>query len=389
MCFLLITCSKQDKAEFAESSEASIPAHIRELENLRVFPDFEPLQSVQFSKQHKFGEIYPQLLSPVRGFGPKVAIDGMGNVFRAEKAEKTILVFDSEGMMKGRVGREGKGPGEFQTITAIDIYDEQLIVYDSNLTRINIFSTQSLELLKTLTIDSKTWDIEEAKMLFPLTILGIGKEEFLTAVSFEKNGDSYNGFYLMDIDGRIISKKITENKSTETHTGDTGRGHRATIRVPYSTRGELDVTQDGKIYQVDTGDFLIKVFNLTGELERSIYYPFEKDPLEEQEVLDRFHPNIHRVLNTAVYPETWPALEHFFVDDKNRIWVSTIVDDKEVHEWHILENSGKLLASFTWPSDQEIITSQNGLMYTEEEDSEAGANVVVSYKIEFGEKQIL
>ncbi|MEX2363296.1 MAG: 6-bladed beta-propeller, partial [Balneolaceae bacterium] len=232
LCLFLITCSKQDKSTVAETSEVIIPAHIRELDNLKVFYGFDPVYSVQFSKEHVFGEIYPQLLPPVRGFGPAVAVDEVGNVFRAEKAEKTILAFDPQGMLKGKIGRQGNGPGEFQTITAIDVYDDQLIVYDSNLIRINIFNAQSFELLKTLTIDSNTWNIEEAKMLFPQTILGIGKEEFLTAVSLEKNGDSYNGFYLMDIDGRIISKKITENKLTETHTGDTGRGHRATIRVP-------------------------------------------------------------------------------------------------------------------------------------------------------------
>jgi len=70
-----------------------------------------------------------------------------------------------------------------------------------------------------------------------------------------------------------------------------------------------------------------------------------------------------------------------FIDDENRIWVSTIVDNDEVYEWWILENSGELINKFEWPRNKPIQTVRNNKLYTIEENPKTFEKEVVQYQI--------
>ncbi|TVQ03151.1 MAG: hypothetical protein EA359_10220 [Balneolaceae bacterium] len=80
-------------------------------------------------------------------------------------------------------------------------------------------------------------------------------------------------------------------------------------------------------------------------------------------------------------PEIWPALNSMQVDDENRLWISTIVEDFDIYEWWLLEESGELITRFEWPRDELIEVVRNGYMYTRETDEETGLQQIVRYKI--------
>lgn len=389
VALLLVNCSTPENNEIPNNTntvaDVPIPEHLKDLENLRVFADFDPAGGVEFEEEYSYGEIYPALLPPQRFFGAEVAVDNEGNVYRAEKAQRTILAFDKEGNLIQEIGRDGRGPGEFQTITAIGIHEDQLSVFDGTLSRISVFNIQNFELIESIPIDPNAWsDKIEAKYYSPGAMTVLNNGMYLTAVAEQKEDESmYRAYYMMDANAQIVSGKITETLNKKGHIGKTKAGHSAGIQLPFTVEGKIAVAPSGKVYHINTGEFLIKAYNETGKVENAIYYPFEKDGLEEQEVLDEYHPNMHPVLDNAEFPNTWPALESLIVDDENRIWVSTIVDDKEIRQWYILEESGELLANFSWPRDSEILIIQKGKLYAVETDPETEAKVVVSYDINY------
>ncbi|MEX0723594.1 MAG: 6-bladed beta-propeller [Gracilimonas sp.] len=386
---LLVNCSTPENNEISNNTNTaasvSIPEHLQDLENLSVFTDFDPAGSVEFEQEHSYGEIYPALLAPQLFFGAEVAVDNEGNVYRADKAQRTILVFDGEGNEIQQIGRDGRGPGEFQAITAIGIHEDLLSVFDGTLSRISVFNIKNFELIESIPVDPKAWANKvEAKYYSPRAMMPVDNEMYLTAVFEEKeDGSTYSGYYMMDNKAQIVSGKITETLNKNNHVGKAIDGHSVGIRLTFSVQGKIAVAPSGKVYHINTGEFLIKAYNETGSMENAIYYPFEKDGLEEQEVLNEYHPNMHPALDNAEFPNSWPALESLIIDDENRIWVSAIVDDKNIRQWYILEESGELLAVFPWSRDSEILTIRKGKLYTEETDPETQAKVVVSYDIKY------
>jgi len=86
-------------------------------------------------------------------------------------------------------------------------------------------------------------------------------------------------------------------------------------------------------------------------------------------------------------PESWPALNDLLIDDENRLWVSTIVEDFEIFEWWVLEETGELITRFKWPRDEPIEVVKNGYMYTLETDEDTGLQQVVRYRIEMTETE--
>lgn len=80
-------------------------------------------------------------------------------------------------------------------------------------------------------------------------------------------------------------------------------------------------------------------------------------------------------------PEYWPAINNLIIDDENRLWISTIVDDFDIYEWWILEKSGEVITRFEWPRDYPIEVVKCGYMYTRETNEKTGLEEVVRYRI--------
>lgn len=69
-----------------------------------------------------------------------VCADGKGNIYIAEGTELTIRMFDKNGKFVKRIGRRGKGPGEFTDLTLVYINNQdELLTFDHFNRRISFF----------------------------------------------------------------------------------------------------------------------------------------------------------------------------------------------------------------------------------------------------------
>lgn len=389
VCLLLFvfgcTSKGSETAEPSSSDKTSLPDHIKNLENLIIIPtNVTPLKTIRFEEGHSYGEIYPALTPPSRGFGVENAIDADGNVFRVDKSQSNIQVFDALGNQRGVIGRAGQGPGEFLDITTIFIQGSKLVVYDSNLLRVSIFDKNSLELIESFNFDPHGLGVaDEVKFPHPRTLLDLNGNLFLSAFLMnDKDGRSYEGYYPMDKKGKIASKRLVEVQYLKMHTGTLENGSPGSARLPFSTKGLIDVAYDGTIYHANTGEFLINILNSKGELQNAIYHPFKKAAFDKKEFEGKLSPYLKSLYKNVEYPGTWPALDGLFIDDEKRLWVSTIVDDQSIREWWVLNESGELLSQFNWPSKDEIVDIRDGKLYMEHKgETPSDAKTVVSYDI--------
>ena len=145
---------------------------------------------------------------------------------------------------------------------------------------------------------------------------------------------------------------------------------------------------EGKIYRADTEQFLIKILEPNGDYHKALYYPLSHDPLEKEEVLNKYGNSLEREIQKIDFPNTWPALESILADNKNRLWVSTIVDNKDVYKWWVLDPSGEVLATFTWPRSQPIAVIKDSKIYVEKRDRKKGIKQVIRYDVEMKPAEI-
>jgi hypothetical protein len=69
-----------------------------------------------------------------------LAISG-GNIFVADAAEQALLVLDRSGSLVRRIGRRGRGPGEFMGLESVAVAGDTVYTLDSQARRITLFST--------------------------------------------------------------------------------------------------------------------------------------------------------------------------------------------------------------------------------------------------------
>lgn len=156
---LISGCGSQDDKGQPESGD-EIPAHLRDTENLIVYPsDTEPLNTIRFEKDLTFsgdGDIDTYI-----GNLDNIAVDEQDRLY--VYSGKKIHVFESDGSHLTTMGREGDGPGEFRSFVSIQpiIHSNQLYVFDDQRYMINIYSLETLSSSGSILMDPANWQRKE------------------------------------------------------------------------------------------------------------------------------------------------------------------------------------------------------------------------------------
>lgn len=388
---LIIGCKAENKAD--------IPLHIQELDNLTIYPvDMEPARQIQFNREQIFSSVGDVFI----GSMGSIAVDNSSRVFIADSKQFTIHVFDSTGAYVTNIGREGAGPGEFRTVGLLSTTDDFLSVYDVLQRRFSIFSLDLLDLSHTLNLNRiSTDEIEALQGMFPGAIYFMGKNKYLVEFGpplfSNPSHPGYNPenqfkqYYLANNKGQIISSKILELEDYRVLRA-TVQGENQFTQFEFLGKSLLDLSIENYIYTARSDDFLIEVRDSKGNYLRAFYYPIEKllftreDAIRRQKEKYRKSISGYRVsvIKNAPdedIPQSWPVLNDMLVDDKNRLWISTIVDDPNVYQWWVLNHNGKLLARFTWPRNKQIEVVKKGKLYAREKGKETGLEQIVRYQI--------
>jgi len=139
-----LSCSSRETGGIAE--------HYTTLPNLTVIPaDIQPKYSVQFIREAIYGSSNDIIIGPIG----TITVDESGRVYISAEETIGILVFETDGHYLAQIGRNGRGPGEFMhDFPAIHISSNRLYAIDLVAHRINIFSLESFQLIRTFNINT-------------------------------------------------------------------------------------------------------------------------------------------------------------------------------------------------------------------------------------------
>lgn len=366
----------------SNSETEDLPAHISGLENLTAYPlGSEPLSTIKLTPEQHFGSTEELSI----GRTSEIDVDPSGRVFitEATQGHAAVHIFRRDGTYSGTLGGYGEGPGEFLSIINPQVAGDTFYALDGIQLKIQAFSLETLAYDYAIPLNPDSWSqIDDLQDAFPAEFTALRDETFLIGFSKLEGHENLVLRYKVDKNGTIISDKILEQVESENFiTPD----QKAFYYSPFSSRGLIAVSDDDRLFSVRTGNILIKEHDSAGNYLHSFYHPFNNRKLDRDHVLNLYDDERYKkaVRNTG-NPDTWPALHSLVIDDENRFWISTIGNDQDLYDWWVLNETGELIATFTWPKNNQIQVVQNGFLYTVEADEDTDLQDVVRYRVEVG-----
>ncbi len=366
-------------------SSEELPDHIQSLENVTVHDiDSQPASSISLTETLIFGN------SEDVQFGRifHIDVDDSDNIYISEGSQgnEAIYVFDGEGNHVNTIGRSGDGPGEFRSIFDIKISNNQLFVLDTSLLRIQIFNTDDYSLQHEASLNPAQWDQSDERIItFPLNIFVLNDSTLLAAFNHMTSDVATKSYYHMDLDGNVISNRILSQDYIR-QLPDPKSGH--IFFDPFGGRGLIGVSAENDIYKVWSDELLFKVYDKDGSYLRAFYHPFRNSTLSQNEIVNEalnYHQSeeFKNAIQHHGIPDYWRALEHMIPDDENRLWISTITDDRDIYDWWVMDDYGHILAKFALPRSIEINKVKDDFLYSVKTDEETGLQQIVKYLIEW------
>ena len=372
-----------------------VPERIRKLKNLTVYsPDVKPAYKITLDKDAVYGDTTGVVLSPrITG----VAVDNRKRTYIADLAAKRIDVFNPDGSFLQSLGRNGRGPGEFQLVYKIKIKDNYLYALGYSLQKISVFNLLTMQLVRDdeISLDKisgnkPAWVSRtlKHKWLYRATnfyVFPNGNYLIFFSDDAVAFGNNLRGrTYEASIFSPDSEKYLEHNVFSFPWTGGV-LVHKGIImfHVPYKRMSQFGYA-NGQLVYGWTGDFLFKFYNEKGTYQRAFYYPNPKVKLTVKNAIAYYGDHDQSIINAIrndTLPSTWPAFHSVVIDNKHRLWVSTFVMDQKVYQWWVLNQNGKLLARFTWPRDKLIKVVKNGYVYTKEYNKTTGVVKIVRYQI--------
>jgi hypothetical protein len=250
-------------------------------------------------------------------------------------ADATVYIFSlSDFKLKKTLGREGEGPQEFKRyadVTAAPGY-EYLLVNSSG--KVSHF-TKNGKFIKEI----RTKNMAKA-------FLPIGKNYVGYKVVWRKN----NG---RDIETGLYDEEL--NKLKAICRKESLYLKKRKYKVFYEP--QLPVVYKDKIFIVPGQDFIIDVYDNSGQKQYSIRQEYKKIKVTEEhkkEVLDyykndalkrRYYDALKRL---AQFPEYFPAIRTLIIDD-NKIYVQTYKEQEGKSQCVVLDLKGKRLGKIFIP----------------------------------------
>lgn len=299
-----------------------------------------------------------------------LAVDSRGNIYLADFNHTKIQVVSPDGRYLESIGQRGRGPGEFESIYGIYIYNNILYAIDYGNDRLSEFRLGNYQLLRTENfpdIHVGNQPIGVPNVIYPLS----------------------NGRYevvFRNIRVGAPNPKVTisilnhDLEPVDTSVRQFLRGHRFLYRSPKVLmmwpRLQLKATTlvtigpHGYVYETNADSMHIRVFDSNGKKIRNIsarYNPPRLTNKDLDSLASRMNPirrnMFYKALNQNKLPDHWPALQDLLVDDQGRCWVELVNHRKKKQTWWILDTDGNPKWKFQLSSNVKLYVVRNHEAY--------------------------
>jgi len=345
-------------------------------------------------------------LVPVGWMG--VAPDGTIAVLQPQ--DRTVRFFDQDGGDLGRVGSQGDGPGEFQSMARAGWIGDTLWVSDTQLGRFTLVSTAP-EILRTMPPlrGARPKPEDEGRfpaysMAFPFAVYPGGDLLLSVLMPIEgsaKTDPNSHPLFRTSSEG-VIEKLVFDIPwDPEGSVSVTFEGGSAGARVPFYSSPQWSAAPDGSrigalttnLSGPEAGTFQVSVYDSMGEEVFSRTYPYSGVPIPER-VVDSVlevraervpHPALKRAYQTEVrdrVPHIYPPVEKIVFGSDGRVWIG-LYGGQEGKPWMILDGGGDPVGQVMLPPGVTLHVAGSDHIWGVERD-EYDVESIIRFRIEAG-----
>lgn len=284
-----------------------------------------------------------------------MAVDSRGQIYVGDVFGQ-MFVLQADGTLTRRLGRNGTGPGEYQSIATVHLLDaDSLFVYDGYAQRATVYAPHSDRVAYTTRFPQPGYS-------YPLDVEPNGHASLIA--HFRRiNGDvpiagqrRNDVVRLLGRDGSVLRDSVitvTEpdvvNVRSETNEG---------FYLPAFARQTLiRWSKDGHIYSLWTDSSRVRIHDTSGKPRGSFVADLgvPRLPLAASTIDSVAEANAASGLPKRALAEafrsrwqTWPLFEDMLVDDQSRVWLLPVSHAPQV-SWFAFDSRGRQLARLQLP----------------------------------------
>jgi hypothetical protein len=232
--------------------------------------------------------------------------DRDGHIFVLDSRDAVVKEYDPRGIFLRQFGRQGQGPGEFQSPSCLRVGGQgEIYVRDYN--KIEVFSSRG-EYRKTLAVDggSKFDMIDQDALIAAKRTSGKDEAECISVGRFDLQDHGFRAFLSQRVywPARIMDDEFV-------------------YEFPYFLAWGVDSKKH--VYAASAAEYVISVFDAVGNLmfkftRDDVPVPVAGEEMKEIETVTSRLP-ARAVENPFRARLVYPAFKSISIDEKDRVWV--------------------------------------------------------------------
>ncbi len=309
-------------------------------------------------------------LSRVDGLG--IASDG--RVYAADARTKGVVVLAPDLTYERTIGRLGRGPGEFRSVTVVQVLPgDSLFIFDQDLQRATLFAPGAEELEYARPVWGGT--ATDAGALKPASavhrlpgragFMGVFRLAYMASGSDvgERRYDVLRHLY--EDDGVQHADSLFGAPSGQTLVVRVGARDGGVVHVaahPFGRRSYWQLMGGDRLVYAHSQEVGAQVVDLDGQVVSAFSYAVAPVPVEDAELgaaTDGMEPEMARTLRREG-PYSWPPVAALATDDMGRIWLAIRGEDRSVLEWAAFTEDGTHVASVLFPARFRLLAARDG-----------------------------
>ncbi|MCW9712255.1 6-bladed beta-propeller [Aliifodinibius salicampi] len=317
-----------------------------------------------------------------------LSVDKSGNMYVADTRLQKIHQFSSEGRYRESIGREGKGPEEFEGLNSnIKIKSDTLYVLQNNAREIDLFDLNSNQHIRTVNI--KDAELDNRSIGSPQNMFPLPNGDILVSFSnpyfrVPEEGDEPHYITVSKINpyGTFIDLKILQ--LPELYPSNQKLVYLESNSMTVFTTEfypdiEMASDREGNLYIGKSDSLNFQQYNQDGELigePKGISRPVPFTSSDLDSLANDRMSTFKKAVNEAGEPDYWPSFQSFTVDESGRYWVQQHHPGKKVQVWQVLDSNGAPQWKFELPADVTLFEVTEGRAYGIQDTAEGLPSVI-------------